>query len=617
MGKRLPESGTGEGVRICFGKGIPAGVLRQQKALRLLYHSRMKNSKGSGFFAVGRKMPEISIKIQQIHKKFKNFGFSVAFLQEMVYIYFKHFSALVTKRKKDLMDMVNVGWLSVLPPLIAIVLALLTKEVIPSLMVGILSGTLIYSCFTASGAGIAVKTVENAFTLMAEKLGANTSIILFLCLLGALVAVISKAGGSAAYGAWASRKLKGKRSSQLATAVLGVIIFIDDYFNCLTVGTVMKPVTDKNRISRVKLAYIIDATAAPICIIAPVSSWAAAVGSNLQDAGGFESTMGAFVSTIPYNLYALLSILLVVVLCLADLDFGPMAKAQRLAEETGDLGAVDAPAAAEEAGNKPKGRVYDLIIPVAALIVFSVLAMLYTGRFFNGEGLTLAEAFGDCDSSMSLVLGGFGGLLVAFLLFIPRKVVGFKAFMEGIGEGIKSMVPACTILTLAWTISGVCRDLLGTGQYVGELVRHFSLSLYFLPAIIFVVAALLSFSTGTAWGTFGILIPIVMVVMEPAGDLKLATVALAATLAGSVFGDHCSPISDTTILSSTGAGCNHIQHVSTQMPYALLTAVASFFGYLAAGFSRGNVFLTLGVSAVVLLGGVFLFHRLTGKRKPA
>ena len=511
------------------------------------------------------------------------------------------------------MDMVQVGWLSILPPVIAIVLALLTKEVISSLMLGILSGTLIYSCFTASGAGIAVKTVENTFNLMASKLADNVSIILFLCLLGALVAVISRAGGSAAYGAWASRKLKSKRSAQLATAALGVIIFIDDYFNCLTVGTVMKPVTDKHRISRAKLAYIIDATAAPVCIIAPVSSWAAAVGSNLKDAGSFDSAMSAFVSTIPYNLYALFSILMVVLLCVLKLDFGPMEKVQTLAEKTGDLGAVDV-SAAEESGEKPKGKVFDLIIPVVALIVFSVLAMLYTGGFFSGEGVSIAAAFGDCDSSMSLVLGGFGGLVAAFLLFVPRGVVKFRAFMEGINEGIKSMVPACVILTLAWTISGICRDLLGTGVYVGELVRHFNMSLYFLPAIIFVVAALLSFSTGTAWGTFGILIPIVMVVVEPAGDLKLATVALAATLAGSVFGDHCSPISDTTILSSTGAGCDHIQHVSTQMPYALLTAVASFCGYLAAGFSDGNVFLTLGVGLVVLLGGIFLFHRLSDQK---
>ncbi len=506
------------------------------------------------------------------------------------------------------MDCIDVGWLSVIPPILAIVLALITKEVISSLMVGILSGTLIYACYTASGPlGIAVKTVENTFVVMSEKMAENVNIILFLCLLGALVAVISKTGASTAYGRWASRKLKGKRSAQLATAALGVLIFIDDYFNCLTVGTVMKPVTDKYRISRAKLAYIIDATAAPVCIIAPISSWAAAVGSNLQDAGGFESTMSAFVSTIPYNLYAILSILLVICMCIFKMDFGPMRRVQEEAEK-GNLGAVEKEEEVPE--TETKGKVYDLLIPVLGLIVFSVLAMLYTGEMFSGEGVSLADAFGNCDSSASLVLGGFGGLVVAFLVLIPRKVIGFRAFMDCIGEGVKSMVPACIILTLAWTISGVCRDMLGTGVYVGSLVEHLNISLYFIPAIVFVVAALLSFSTGTAWGTFGILIPIVMLVMEPAGGAQIVIVALAATLAGSVFGDHCSPISDTTILSSTGAGCNHLRHVATQMPYAVATAVACFCGYLAAGFSQGNVFVTLAVGLLVLAaivaGGIIL-----------
>lgn len=507
------------------------------------------------------------------------------------------------------MELIDVGWLSVIPPILAIVLALITKEVISSLMAGILSGTLIYACYTASGPlGIAVKTVENTFTVMAQKMADNVNIILFLCLLGALVAVISKTGASAAYGRWASQKLKGKRSAQLATVALGVLIFIDDYFNCLTVGTVMKPVTDKYRISRAKLAYIIDATAAPVCIIAPISSWAAAVGSNLQDAGGFESTMSAFVSTIPYNLYAILSIILVICMCVFKMDFGPMRRMQDKAE-TGDLGALEA-AAENEPEAQTKGRVYDLIIPVLGLIVFSVLAMLYTGGMFSGEGVSIADAFGNCDSAASLVLGGFGGLVVAFVVLIPRKVIGFRAFMDCIGEGVKSMVPACIILTLAWTISGVCRDMLGTGVYVGSLVEHLQISLYFIPAIVFVVAALLSFSTGTAWGTFGILIPIVMLVMEPAGGSQIVVVALAATLAGSVFGDHCSPISDTTILSSTGAGCNHLQHVSTQMPYAVATAVACFCGYVAAGLTKGNVYATLGVGLLVLAaivaGGISL-----------
>ncbi len=508
------------------------------------------------------------------------------------------------------MEMVQVGWLSILPPLIAIALALITKEVISSLMVGILSGTLIYSIHTAdSPLGVAVSTVENTFTLMASKLADNVNIILFLCLLGALVVVVTKAGGSRAYGLWASSKLKSKRSAQLATAGLGALIFIDDYFNCLTVGTVMKPVTDKAKVSRAKLAYIIDATAAPVCIIAPVSSWAAAVGSNLQGAGGFDSTMSAFVASIPYNLYALLSIILVVFLCVTDLDFGPMAKAEKAAA-AGNLGSIDTGSEPEEAVSK--GKVLDLIIPVVGLIVFSVLAMLYTGGFFSGQGLSIADAFGDCDSAASLVLGGFGGLVVAFLLFVPRGVVKFRAFMDGIGEGIKSMVPACVILTLAWTISGVCRDLLGTGQYVGALVENMNVSFAFIPAIVFIVAAALSFSMGTAWGTFGILIPIILEVMARCEDPTLLIAALAATLAGSVFGDHCSPISDTTILSSTGAGVAHMEHVSTQMVYAISVAAASFIGYLASGFAGGNVYVTL-IAGVAALAVILVVIRLIGR----
>ena len=512
------------------------------------------------------------------------------------------------------MEMIQVGWLSILPPLIAIVLALITKEVISSLMVGIVTGTLIYAINTANGVlGVAVATVDNTFSLMSSKFADNVNIILFLCFLGALVAVVTKAGGSRAYGIWAASKLKSKRSAQLATAALGVLIFIDDYFNCLTVGTVMKPVTDKYKVSRAKLAYIIDATAAPVCIIAPISSWAAAVGSNLQGAGGFSSPMAAFISSIPYNLYALLSLILVAVLCCTKMDFGPMAKAAAAAA-AGDLGALEDEAAAEEV--QTKGRVFDLIIPVIGLIVFSVLAMLYTGDFFEG-GVSLADGFGNCDSAFSLVLGGVGGLVVAFLLFVSRGVVKFRDFMNGIGEGIKSMVPACIILTLAWTISGVCRDLLGTGEYVGALVEQMNVSFAFIPAIVFVVAALLSFATGTAWGTFGILIPIILVVMEACPDVHLLTAALAATLAGSVFGDHCSPISDTTILSSTGAGVDHMQHVSTQMPYAIVTAIAAFIGYLAAGFSNGNVYVTLIVSVAALIVLLFAIRAIDKKKAAA
>ena len=417
------------------------------------------------------------------------------------------------------------------------------------------------------------------------------NILLFLALLGALVVVVNKAGGSQAYGTWASTKLKGPVSAQLATSALGALIFIDDYFNCLTVGTVMKPVTDKFGISREKLAYI-DATAAPICIIAPVSSWAAAVGSNLAVTGAFESDLAAFVATIPFNLYAILSLVMVISVCCVNLDFGPMEQAQYRARTTGDLGAREE----DESQQAPsgKGRVYDLVVPVLALILFSILAMLYTGGYWTDPEIQgLQAAFGNCDSSASLVLGGFGALVVAFLLFVPRKVLSFTDFMGSITEGVKSMAAADIILVLAWTLGSMCSDILSTGEYVKDVVLQYSFPVAVIPAVIFAVAAFLSFSTGTAWGTFGILIPIVVDICASAAP-QLLVIALAATLAGSVFGDHCSPISDTTILSSTGASCSHLAHVSTQIPYAMLVAGCSFVGYLVAGFTE-NVPLCLRV----------------------
>ncbi len=511
------------------------------------------------------------------------------------------------------MDPIYVGWLSIIPPLIAIGLALITKEVISSLLIGILSGTLIYTVGT--GGNFIVGTVENAFALMANRVDIN--ILLFLALLGALVAVMNKAGGSRAYGKWASKKLKTKESSSLATALLGMLIFIDDYFNCLTVGTVMKPVTDKHRVSRVKLAYIIDATAAPVCIIAPISSWAAAVGSNLSVTGQFDSDLAAFIATIPYNLYAILSILMVIILCCTKMDFGPMAKAEAIAAATGDIGAVDTKIE-EDADISDKGSVWDMIVPVIALIVFSILAMLHNGGYWGEDPAyhTIAAAFGNCSASPALVVGGFAGLLVAFIMYVPRKVVKFRNFMDGITEGIKSMVPADIILVLAWTISGVCRDLLGTGEFVAGVVAGSSFPVFLIPAIVFIIAAFLSFSMGTAWGTFGILIPIIVpVCMEIAPGLMI--VALSATLAGSVFGDHCSPISDTTILASTGAGCDHIQHVSTQLPYALTTAACCFIGYIIAGLTGGNVWITLGTSIVLLIVAIFVLNKITVKKEKA
>lgn len=500
------------------------------------------------------------------------------------------------------MDAIDVGWLSILPPVIAIVLALITKEVISSLIVGIFSGTLIYAFST--GGGI-VKAADVTLTLMGEKLGDNASIILFLGFLGALVAVITMAGGSRAYGEWAGNKIKTKKGAQLGTSLLGTLIFIDDYFNCLTIGTVMRPVIDKHHISRAKLAYIIDATAAPICIIAPISSWAASVISQmngLEVNGQALNGMETFMATIPYNLYAILTLIMVVVLCVTNIEFGPMAKFEEEARNNkGNLsGGMDQEGGDEFARMKisSKGSVFDLIIPIAALIIFAILSMLYIGGYFEG-GMTLAEGFGNTDAGIALAIAGFGALVVAFVLFVPRQILDFKEFMEGITIGVKSMVGAFIILTLAWTISGVCRDLLGTGEFVGELVRQSHMPAALIPAIVFLVAGALAFAMGTSWGTFGILIPIVTMVCGSVAP-ELVTAALAATLAGAVFGDHCSPISDTTILSSTGAGCKHIDHVSSQIPYTLVVAVCCFVGYLIAGFTA-NVWLTLG-SSIALLG---------------
>ena len=508
------------------------------------------------------------------------------------------------------MESINVGFLSIIPPIIAIGLALVTKEVISSLIIGILSGTFIYAMNVTSGINVIVKTADTTMALMASKLAENTAIVLFLAMLGALVVVITKAGGSRAYGEWASSKITSRTGASLATCALGALIFIDDYFNCLTVGTVMKPVTDKQRISHAKLAYLIDATAAPICIIAPVSSWAASVISQMGDTGlnGMES----FIQSIPFNLYAILTIIMIVVISCVQLDFGPMEKFEYQARKYGklDSDAIGTTTGADELNQlriSPKGKVRDLVIPIAALIIFSILSMLYVGGYFEG-GMSIADGFGNTEAGPALAISSFASLIVAFLLFVPRKILNFREFMDGIGQGVKSMVGAIIILTLAWTISGVCRDLLSTGEYVGDLVAHSNMPTMLIPAIIFVVASFLSFSMGTSWGTFGILIPIIATVCERVAP-ELTIISLAATLAGSVFGDHCSPISDTTILSSTGAGCNHIDHVSTQIPYAVCVAGCCIVGYIVAGFTK-NLFLTLGVSIICLFVTLIVLHRM-------
>ncbi len=476
---------------------------------------------------------------------------------------------------------------ALLPPIIAIALALISKEVYFSLFVGILSGALIYSNFNPWG------MVTGTFDVMIGKLsdGWNVGIMIFLVTLGMMVALINKAGGSAAYGRWASKHIKSRVGAMISTAVLGMLIFVDDYFNCLTVGSVMRPVTDKHNISRAKLSYIIDATAAPVCIIAPISSWAAAVSSVAPEGQGLT----LFIQSIPYNLYALLTLFMVIAMVLMKFDFGAM----RIHEQNamnGDLYTTDArpyAGASNKEGN-PRGTVLDLILPIVALIVGCVLCMVYTGGFFEGE--SFIDAFANCDASVGLVLGSVLALVFTAALYLPRKIISFKQFSASLADGFKAMVPAMLILTFAWTLSGVTGQL-GATVFVAEFVRNSASHLAnFLPAIVFLIGTGLAFATGTSWGTFGVLLPIVCSVF-PSGELMV--IAVAACLAGAVCGDHCSPISDTTIMASTGGQCDHINHVNTQLPYALTCAGVSFVGYIIAGFVQ-NAWIVLPISLVMM-----------------
>jgi len=484
--------------------------------------------------------------------------------------------------------------LSLLPPLIAITLALITKEVYSSLFLGILSGALIYSNFNLWG------MVTNTFDVMVSKLADswNVGILIFLVVLGMMVSLVNKAGGSAAYGRWAETHIKSRVGALISTAVLGMLIFIDDYFNCLTVGSVMRPVTDKHQISRAKLAFLIDATAAPVCIIAPISSWAAAVSSVAPEGQGIQ----LFISSIPYNFYALLTLAMVIMMSLMKVEFGPM----KLHEDNAMMGDIYTTAArpyanVESEVDNSNGTVTDLVLPIVALIVSCILTMVYTGGFFDVDSacyMNFIDAFSDCDASMGLVLGSFIALIVTFCFYIPRKVITIKQFTESFSEGFKQMVPAILILTFAWTLSGVTSQL-GATIYVAELVRT-SASAFanFLPAIVFLIAVGLAFATGTSWGTFGVLLPIVCSVFT-SGELMV--IAVSACLAGAVCGDHCSPISDTTIMASTGAQCDHINHVNTQLPYALLSAGVSFLGFVLAGIIQ-NWVIVLPICLLLMFG---------------
>ncbi len=509
-------------------------------------------------------------------------------------------------------------WFALLPPIIAIGLALITKEVYSSLFIGIISGALLYSNFSFTG------TLDHAFTngfVASVADSYNIGIIIFLVVLGAIVVLMNQSGGSAAFGRWATTHIKSKVGAQIATIILGMLIFVDDYFNCLTVGSVMRPVTDKFKVSRAKLAYIIDSTAAPICIIAPVSSWAAAVAGFVSEEqiGGFE----LFLRAIPYNFYALLTIAMMFVLVITKFDFGPMKKHEINAENGELFSSADAEMfkALEEADTEKKGIIWDLLAPVIVLIVGCILGLLYSGGFFGGDAhMDFIGAFSGADASVGLVLGSFGGLIFSVIYFLCRRVLTFKKCMEAIPEGFKAMVPAIMILACAWTLKTMT-DSLGAKVFIAEFVRNYAVSFIpLIPAIVFLIAVGLSFATGTSWGTFGILIPIVLAVFGGSIDNEISIIAISACMAGAVCGDHCSPISDTTIMASAGSQSNHINHVSTQLPYALTTAAVSFVCYIAAGFvaqsaSFATWYLMLPVSVILMIATILVLKLILGKKK--
>ena len=499
---------------------------------------------------------------------------------------------------------------SLVPPIIAIVLALITKEVYSSLFLGILAGGLIYSGLNLETAMTHVFS-DGFVSSVADSY--NVGILLFLVILGAIVAMMNKAGGSAAFGRWTAKHIKSRVGAQLATVALGVLIFIDDYFNCLTVGSVMRPVTDKNNISRAKLAYLIDATAAPVCIIAPISSWAAAV-AGFAKGSGAANGMSLFVSAIPFNFYAILTIIMMLFLAISKFDYGPMKKHEDNAKN-GDIFTTKMQETVEQMSHNEKGRVCDLVVPIIVLIIACVFGMIYSGGFFDSgseQYKNFITAFSNSDASVGLVYGSFIALIFTVIFFLIRRVISFKGLMDCIPEGFKAMVPPIMILTLAWTLKSMT-DSLGAKIFISQLVEGSAGSfMNFLPAVIFLIAVGLSFATGTSWGTFGILIPIVLSVFG-ADSGTITIVAISACMAGAVCGDHCSPISDTTIMASAGAQCDHINHVSTQLPYALTVAGVSFVSYIIAGFIP-KWFISLPISIALMVATLFVFKTVLNKK---
>lgn len=503
---------------------------------------------------------------------------------------------------------------SLFPPVIAIGLALITKEVYSSLFVGILSGGIIYAAASGTGFEGTFKAVVQDGLITNLSNAYNVGILVFLVVLGIIVVLMNKAGGSRAYGEWAAAHIKGRRGAALSTFFLGVLIFVDDYFNCLTVGSVMRPITDKHNISRSKLAYLIDSTAAPICIIAPISSWAAAVSGTVEGVNGIS----LFINTIPYNLYAFLTILMVIFISVSDTDYGPM-KIHEDNAKNGDIFTTKNNTYEQDAQPvTERGRVIDLILPVAVLIVFCVVGMIYTGGFFSGTDFV--TAFANCDAAYGLSLGSISALIVIIAYYMLRRVLKFNECMDSIAAGFKQMVPAILILTFAWMLKTMTNHL-EAGAFVSGVVQSATALSVLLPVILFVVAIGLAFATGTSWGTFGILIPIVTSVFDAelanvsqTGEIpSMVIICISACLAGAVCGDHCSPISDTTIMASTGAQCDHVNHVSTQLPYALTVAAVCVVGYLLSGFVH-NVFIVLGFSVALMLAVLFAI-RFFVKRK--
>lgn len=503
------------------------------------------------------------------------------------------------------MPVKNTIW-ALTPPLIAISLALITKEVYSSLFLGLVTGALLNVNFDPVG-GLNQLFPYGIMAVLSDKW--NVGILVFLVILGTMVQLMNRTGGSAAFGAWATNHIKTRAGAQFSTMLLGCLIFIDDYFNCLTVGSVMRPVTDKHQISRAKLAYLIDSTAAPICIIAPISSWAAAVSGFVKE----ENGISIFIQSIPFNFYALLTLLMMLFVIFTKVDFGPMALHEKNALR-GDLFTTSNGKKSNGEAQKDgkKGRVSDLIIPVVLLVVGCVIGMIYTGGYFSGE--SFVDAFAASDASVGLVMGSAVALVITNVYYLSRKSLSYSDCMECLPEGVKQMAPAMLILTFAWTLKSMT-DSLGAAVYVASLVENSASELmHFLPAIIFVVSVGLAFASGTSWGTFGILIPIVVSCFHEV-DPQLMIISISACMAGAVCGDHCSPISDTTIMSSAGAQCEHLNHVTTQLPYALTAASVSFLTFLVAGFTKcALISLSFGIVVMFLLF-LFLRYRRSARRR--